>query len=270
MKHRKKPAPFKSLLKKAIKRHGSQQKLADILKMGRTAVSAWLTGDNKPSVQALIELGNNSPFPDCLHFWGLAGLDDRSLLGAAREIAGAWARPLESSETVLVPEVCLTTMGFQTGEGRLPIPVEAIPNRFTTAYVIVNELLAYSGRRGDVLLLDTHIADGRDPKSFWDQVVIAKYGDADTTLFFVGVLRFVKDPSQLYSRWSADLWPWPVAELFEDTRHVTTVNVGGWPEPVDMKSPHPSEAEARQRISLKNGWSILARVVGWFGREGRQ
>jgi len=58
-----------------VKQGMDQAELAKRLGMAQTAVSAWETGQNTPSAEALVKMGNLASYPDCLFFYEQAGMD---------------------------------------------------------------------------------------------------------------------------------------------------------------------------------------------------
>jgi len=261
---------FKKLLRDAIKREGSQEKLANKLGLGRTAIGAWLTGQAKPSVKAIVNLGNQSPFPDRLFLWKLAGLNEQALKGAAGEIVRESTTPPDPSQTFLVPHVKPTAQGFEELGDALPVSTRAIPEGIVAGYMVVGEELKSIGLApGDILLLDTHIRDAKDPRPFWGQPVLVAFGSGGRIDYpetvFLGRLSFEVMQSNLYSSWGAVLWPWPGCELDKESGLISRIGVGTWPANVDMRNPHPPRFAALDAIRLEPGTSIIARVVGWFG-----
>lgn len=265
---KRKPPNFKKLVRDAIKRCGSQEKLAHELHLGRTAISMWLTGSHKPKLEAVIALAKISPYPDRYFLWKLAGLDDRTIELAARDLLGE--REAEPGERVPVPQVRLRSHGFEEVGRNLPFAPQVIPEKASPAYIIVDEELRSGGLAiGDILLLDTYVRDAKDPRPFWGEPVLIRFAPEPNHDYpeatYVGKLSIDRGGLKPYSLWVATLWPWPGFEIDREVGMVQRLAIGTWPETVDMKNPHPSEGEALEALRLRPGVSLIARVIGWFG-----
>jgi hypothetical protein len=265
---KRKPPSFKKLVRDAIKRCGSQEKLAQELHRGRTAISMWITGSHKPKLEAVIALAKISPYPDRYFLWKLAGLDDRTIELAARDLLGE--REAEPGERILVPQVRPTSQGLEQIGHNLPFARQTIPEQASPGYITVDEELRSGGlAAGDILLLDTYIRDAKDPRPFWGEPVLIRFTPEPNLDYpdaiYVGKIWIDRGLARPYSLWAAVLWPWPGFEIDRDVGMVQRLGVGVWPETVDMKNPHPSEGEALEALRLRPGVSLLARVIGWFG-----
>jgi len=81
-----------------VKQDMDQADLARCLGMGQTAVSAWETGQNTPSAEALVKMGNLASYPDCLFFYEKAGMDLKrvSQVGKALDVCLNFIRHFDS------------------------------------------------------------------------------------------------------------------------------------------------------------------------------
>jgi transcriptional regulator with XRE-family HTH domain len=71
-----KPSEFPERIKILRVRQGmNQTELGKCLGVGQAAVSAWETGENTPSAESLVKMGNLASYPDCLFFYDQAGMD---------------------------------------------------------------------------------------------------------------------------------------------------------------------------------------------------
>src|ERR1035441_9945714 len=57
----------------------TQQELADRLKVDRSTLASWETGDYRPSAESLIRIGNEFSYAEALVAWEKAGINPQKI-----------------------------------------------------------------------------------------------------------------------------------------------------------------------------------------------
>lgn len=133
-----------------------QNKLADVLEVDRSLVSAFESGNSGPSPQMYIKLRNlaakSGDYSAALWFWRQADSDLDAMPRVIHVMLGGLADPETPGEVHIVR---YTKIGQDPGSPSLRLPAWMIPNPKQTSYArISDEFLAPLLQSGDVIVID--------------------------------------------------------------------------------------------------------------------
>jgi transcriptional regulator with XRE-family HTH domain len=158
----------------------SQKALAEALGLVQTVVSAWERGDNIPSSEAWVKLGNLAPYPDNLWFWAQAGMDEQAILSAAEKLLKDRVKDpgslVEKGSVVLVPRFRETLQGREEAGSPVPLPAEFIPNQNSTICVLIDEAARgiVNAPRG-TFIVDTSVEEAQELTDLWGKAVLLDF-----------------------------------------------------------------------------------------------
>jgi len=298
----KKKLEASQLIKKLREDHGysTQKAFADALGLGQTVVSAWETGDNVPSSEAWVKIGNLLPYPDNVRCFKRAGIKPLAMLSAAAGIMAEQARAAEpfweTGTVVPVRRFREILRGREKAGPDVPLPSEFLPNPDSTICLVVDrkaaEVVVDSPRA--IFILDESCKGAPEPGPSDGHVVFVEHESRAASIpgqqvrreIYMGRLRFV-------------FYVQPTAEWKFHASIVLTSLVGVPPyrkrviggseysaqnelaglDPFDPEiAAHPRVVSARNKarelaltqIELAPGWSLLGRVLGRFHLEGQR
>ncbi len=144
---------------------------------GYTTISAWESGQNIPSSEMYVQLGNLAAelklYPQAIWFWQEAGVNKARMFSTVHTILREQRAPARAGEIVRVspmPEI------DPSATGNMPFPHWMIPNHAETFYVrIADDFMRPEYRQGDVLAIDTSETDLWKLENF--RVALYRSGD---------------------------------------------------------------------------------------------
>lgn len=272
--------------------YSSQKAFADALGMRQSVVSAWEIGDNIPSCEAWVKIGNIAGYPENIEFWERAGLRREAMAAAAKLLGkNILIRPKEG-DMVPIDRYRFTEKGMEKAGPAVPFALEFIPDPVTTICLSLaqNSLGVVDAPTG-LFILDRSIEGTEDLRALLGRVVMIHYDRPGLGMqfpkgFYVGrVIQML--PVQLGHQSeavgvSAALLSLTGNELYQ------RVFVGNYEEPkglagipledVDARKLRMTEIQDRALtgIRLYKGIRILGRVIGRLtghleaSREGKK
>lgn len=232
---------------KRLRGERTQAELAELVGVGKTAVSMWENGDNTPSAETYLKLADLAPFPDSLWFLEQAGMKEATLLATAEHVLRQRSTPISSDQFVRVPFA-----GGEVAEAQLALRGEYLPSPLSTRCLIVDKQVHGALPLGSLVVLDGSRSSKNSPDltPFWDQVVLVSFGsreEADLRFdepwpkgLHIGRLKLQGKRGDL--RWAAELAP--LTEAFD----ASPLWVGGWAYayPPDVKRVYGQPHVARE------------------------
>ncbi len=217
-------------------RDESQEQLAELLGVSRAAVSGWEAGDYPPSADTYVRLAGLAADPfDALYFLGMGGLRPHTILGAS---------------------IKLTKDPRAAMQGKVLVVDEKTAG------------LAFSA--GDIVALDEAVKDPRDPRPFWNQIVLVKFSPRAERMpgyapelwpdgLFMGRLR-CKRYSQSDLQFVATLGPFGDSEPFWRGGYELLV-VGGWSHPGPPKEPVGGSPREKALREVEKAYGRVREIV---------
>jgi transcriptional regulator with XRE-family HTH domain len=281
-----------------LKRGETQTQFAAAVGVTQQSVSDWESkaGDDVPSADSYVRLGNLASYPDCLWFWQQAGMNEGAMLSAATKLSqerGTFA----ATQCVLVPPFRKKGESTPKPEDFLPWPAKYIPDPSSVAYRQIDHRAgdassAIGGvelKHGTVILLDTSDNDAAGLQPFLDKVILVE-SKRDPKLHFPGTLptgvymgRLHVEPwagdSLDHMRHLAVLGPpdGPLGALkTETTGRLREICLGEGSSTTKWRLRDPKigpghfrawemvKAQATEDAKLFPGCMILGRVLTWF------
>jgi len=228
----------------------SQKAFADALGVGQTVVSAWERGDNLPSSEAWVKLGNLAPYPDCMWFWEQAGISEQALLSATEKLSKERGIVRPATEIVRVPIVRKMPEGNEETGRLLPVSAEEVPNPLSTVCLIASENEASPlVSSGELIILDISQKGAADLRPFLNQTVLA---DARGSMNLTGWRRGLLIGRLLLKRFGGSasrerpwhsfvvtIGPFGDSQTVWEPRYVEAVRLGEWTRPIKIELLHP-------------------------------
>jgi transcriptional regulator with XRE-family HTH domain len=289
---KRKPGIARRIKKFREDHYPSQKALADALRVGQTVVSAWETGDNEPSPEAWVKLGNLAGYPECKWFWEKAGIGEQAIAAAGEKILKERGAAPLVGEVIHVPRLRETPQGRESAGPQIPLPAEFIPNPLSTICLVVdNRATALIRSPRAIFILDESEKGMTSLSPFWGQVVFIRYSPESGTKpnphappgIYMGRIGCVP-PNEP----SAEMIFWAVGRLALIPKDVGLPLVVGRFEydarndlsGIDpdytkaLKDPRMPSVRAVARelalreLRLEPGWCILGRVLGRLKLKG--
>jgi transcriptional regulator with XRE-family HTH domain len=253
----------------------TQAEFAKNLGVTQPMISAWEAGEDEPSTQAYLNLGNMAAYPDNVWFWQQAGLDPQAMFSSAERVLRELRILVKPGDVMPLQRFRLTAQGREEIEPRLLIPTEHVPNPLSTICLVLDETNAgFAFSPGDIVVLDTMESGAKDLQPFWDQVILLEFlqppeerrpgGWRDWRgKFLLGRLRCEESDS---GRYVAVLGPVMKPETpYSGDRLIV---IGRWTD----EGPRSEKPRLRvdrlswaaPKIRLFPGCRILGRVIAWF------
>lgn len=164
-------------LKKRIKRLMAARgknltEFAKELSLPLSTVSAWMIGDNTPSVVPCLLLASKAPnLDDKIYFWGLAGLTPEIIRSAADQILEAQrVQPGEGDIIRLLP----LPGGPWDQAGELPFPAARLAHPLSSYFIRFAGSSRFFFAPGDAIVVDTHDSDNPDLRPLLGRAVVVQ------------------------------------------------------------------------------------------------
>jgi transcriptional regulator with XRE-family HTH domain len=240
----------------------TQADFAADLGVSQQQVSALEKGTDSPSADALVRLGNVSPYPDNVWFWKQAGLDSNKMVATAEQVLKDRGAAPTPGEIVRIPCSRKTVQREEPLDRFLQLPAESVPNLGSTRCLLIDETAASPSIPPDSLIvLDASQKDEKQLVSFWKQIVLVEFTPAlkcaVSTTLLLGRLAFKRETERHHRPESLELPRWvatigPLGDFAREWEQgdKESVRVGGW-DAFEQDNREPSRSQTPDSLEYR-------------------